>query len=169
MSGDRHLAPLVRRIQMMVARGTIARADDSTKAQSLQVDLLADETHDEVERFHGYGFTSKPHPGAEVVMVFPGGLRSHGIAIGVEDRRYRMTGLADGEVAFHDDLGQSIVLKRDGIHIVTTLDITVEATNVKVIADRVDLGGEGGMAVARVGDTVEGGVITSGSETVFAA
>jgi phage gp45-like len=32
----------------------------------------------------------------------------------VDDRRYRLTGLAKGEVALYDDLGSKIHLQRDG-------------------------------------------------------
>ncbi|SPB16533.1 baseplate assembly protein [Caballeronia novacaledonica] len=109
--------PIVRRVQNMIARGTVALANASTKMQSLQVNLLADETADNVEHFEPYGFTSRPHAGAEVVAVFPDGDRSHAIAVVVADRRYRLTGLADGDVAVHDDKGQSIVLGADGITI----------------------------------------------------
>ena len=157
------------RIKLMVGRGVIAGVDDATKMQNVQVDVLADETHDGVERFQSYGLTSVPHPGAETVVVFAGGLRSHGLAIVVDDRRYRLTGLQGGEVALHDDLGQVVHLTRDGIRIATSKDVTVEAVNVKILADHLDLGGEGGAGVARIGDTVADGVITGGSEKVFAA
>ena len=102
-------------------------------------------------------------------MVFAGGLRSHGLVIAVEDRRYRLRDLKDGEVALYDDLGQVVHLTRDGIRIATSKPLTIAAESVLVEAASIDLGGEGGPAVARVGDTVEGGVITSGSDKVRAA
>ena len=158
---DRFLAPIQRRVQMMLARAVIAGVDDAATAQALQVDLLADETLDGVENFTGYGFTSHPHPGAEAVMASVGGLRSHGIVIAVADRRYRLRGLEAGEVALHDDQGQVILLGRNGIRVTTPHAI--------VDAARIDLAGEGGRAVARVGDKVEGGVIVEGSAKVFSA
>lgn len=157
------------RIRMMIARGTVAGVDDDAQAQSVQIDLLADETHEGVERFQEYGFTSVPHAGAEVIMVAVGGLRSHGIVIAVEDRRYRMKSLKPGEVALYDDLGQSVVLTRDGITVDSPIGVTVTTPLAKVIADHVDLGGEGGRGVARIGDAVANGVITAGSAKVFAA
>lgn len=163
------MSAIERRVRMMIGRGTIGAIDDATKAQSAQIDMLADETHDAVERFQNYGLTSHPHPDAEAMVVFPGGVRSHGIVLGVEDRRYRLKGLATGEVALYDDLGQVVHLTRDGIRIVSATAVTVEAPKVTVIADRVDLGGEGGAGVARIGDAVEGGVITGGSTAVFAS
>ncbi|WP_431477838.1 phage baseplate assembly protein domain-containing protein [Massilia eburnea] len=58
------------------------------------------------------GFTSVPKPGAEGVVVFVGGNRDHGLVIAVEDRRFRLKGLASGEVAIYDDQGQKVHLTR---------------------------------------------------------
>lgn len=165
----RALAPLRRRVQLMIGRAVIAVVDDSTKAQSLQITMLADEVHDGAERFQEYGFTSVPHAGAEGIVAFVGGLRSHGIIIAVEDRRYRLTGLQSGEVALYDDQSQAITLKRDGIRVVSPFKIECEAPHVLVTSDNVELGGTGGKAVARVGDAVSGGIITGGSSKVKAA
>lgn len=176
MSFERAAAGLKRRIDMMLGRATVERTDDAPQAQEMQVELLADELQDGVERFQGYGFTSVPFPGAEAVVAFVGGLRSRGVVIQVEDRRYRLKGLAAGEVAIFDDQEQKIVLKRDGIRIESQFKVEVEAPEVTVTAnsatieaDSVDLGAAGGQPVARVGDTVAGGVITSGSSIVSAA
>lgn len=49
------------------------------------------------------------------MVLFPGGDRSHGMAVIVADRRYRLKGLARGEVAIYDDQGQSVTLTRGGI------------------------------------------------------
>jgi phage baseplate assembly protein V len=167
---DRHQTNATdRRVQLMISRGTIAGVDDAAQAQELQLDLLADETHDGVERFQQYGLTSVPLTDAEVVVAFPGGTRSHGIVLAVEDRRYRLRSMAPGEVALYDDQGQVVHLGRDGIRIASGKPVTIEAERATVIADRVDLGGEGGARVARVGDAVSGGVITGGSTKVFAA
>jgi len=112
---EKMLAPAARRIQNMLARGTVALSNAATKMQSLQVKLLADETLDSIEHFEPYGFTSRPLPGAEVATVFVDGDRSHGLVLVVADRRYRMTGFEEGEMAIHDDQGQSVHLTRGGI------------------------------------------------------
>ena len=166
---QRSLAPLARRMRLMVARAVVRLVNDDTLAQSLQLDLLADESADAVERFQGYGFTSVPHAGAEAVVVFVGGARSHGIIVQVEDRRYRLTGLQPGEVALFDDLGNVVKLGRNGLAITGASKVLVTAPQVTVNSDQVQLGGAGGAAVARVGDSVAGGVITSGSARVSAA
>lgn len=109
------MAPIARRIGNMLARGSVAAVNAAGKMQSLQLRLLADETKDSVEHFEPYGFTSNPKPGAEVLAAFLDGDRSHGIVVVVADRRYRLAGLASGEMAIHDDLGQKVHLTRDGI------------------------------------------------------
>lgn len=165
----RMMKPLADRVRLMVGRAIISAVNDGAKLQTLQVELLADEVQDKVERFQNYGFTSVPFPEAEAVLVFPGGLRSHAICLAVDDRRYRLTGLAEGEVGLYDDQGQVILLKRDGILIETTKPLTVRAESVLLESDSIDLGAAGGQPVARVGDTVAGGVITSGSAKVRSA
>jgi phage baseplate assembly protein V len=171
-------ARMRRSIQNMVGRAILSAIDDSTGIQSLQIEGLADEIHDNVERLQDYGFTSVPLAGAEAAVVFVGGLRSHGLVVAVGDRRYRIKGLKPGEVAVYDDQEQQIVLTRDGIEIRSPKKVTVEAegellvksaAKVTVEAPAVDLGGAGGKAVARVGDPVANGVITAGSAKVKAA
>ncbi len=120
------LVRLLARVQMMVSRGTISRVDDAPKVQELQVELLADETHEAIEHIQPYGLSSHPKPGAEVVMVAVGGIRSAGIVIAAGDRRYRLNGLQEGEVAIHDDQGQKVHLTRDGIVISSAQGITIE-------------------------------------------
>lgn len=182
---NRFVDPLAQRIKLMIGRAVIAAVDDAAQAQALQVELLNDEAHDGVERFAGYGFTSHPHAGAEALVAFVGGLRSHGVVVAVEDRRYRLKGLAAGEVAIFDDLGQKVHLTRDGIVIFSDTKVRIEAPNVEadcdtlavtadtatITADTVNLGGTGGAKVARVGDDVNlaTGKIISGSNKVKAA
>jgi len=171
------------RVRGMVARAIVRLVDDARQAQEVQIELLADESQDAVERFQNYGLTSVPHAGAEALVVFAGGLRSHGVVLAIEDRRYRLTGLQDGEVALFDDLGNVIKLGRDAIAVTAVAKLTVDAPaievtcdtaevtadSVTITADAVDLGGSGGAAVARVGDDVAGGKIISGSSKVKAA
>lgn len=164
------MSDLPNRIRNMVARAVINLINDAQKMQAAQVDLLADETQDDVERFQNYGFTSVPFSGAEGVMLSVGGTRSHGILIAVDDRRYRLTGLPDGEVAVYDDRGQAVHLKRDGIEIRSPDEVVVIAPIVTVEAAEVNLGGEGGAKVARIGDDVDPVThkIISGSDKVKA-
>jgi phage baseplate assembly protein V len=169
---ERATRPLRQRLGGLVARGIVRLVNQTPGVQLLQVGLLAGETRDGVEHVQPYGYTSNPLPGAEpAVVLFPQGDRSHGIAIVVGDRLYRLRPLQSGEVAIYDDQGQKVYLKRNGIEIATTLNVTVQATgnvelnaggNVNVIAAvDVNLGGLGGQPVARVGDRVNVGAGSS--------
>jgi phage baseplate assembly protein V len=172
----RMVAPLARRVQMMVGRAVIAAVNDGAKLQALQIELLADEVQDEAERFQNYGFSGVPRPGAECIVVFPGGLRSHGVVIAADDRASRPTSLQPGDTIHYDDRGQRILLTEDGILVESPVEVRVvapsakvEADSVVILSDDIHLGGTGGARVARIGDTVAGGVITGGSTKVRAA
>ena len=167
---QRLLGPLMQRIQMVVSRAVVTLVDDAPGIQSMQLTGLADEVIEDAERFQDYGFTSVPHPDAEAVVIFPGGLRSHALVVAVGDRRYRLKGLAEGEVAIFDDQGQSIILKRDGIRIDTPFAIEafageafrVTAPTIELIGDVV-VGGEAGQGkpIARHDDTVVAGKVVA--------
>jgi len=111
---EKMLTPLRTRLANLVSRAVLARVDDSAKLQTVQVNVLAEETRDGVERFQNYGFTSVPLEGAEAVVVFVGGRRDHGLALAVDDRRHRLSGLQPGEVAVYSETGAAVVLKADG-------------------------------------------------------
>jgi len=113
---NKMMAPVSRRVGLMVARGVLALVNDALKMQSVQVKLLDGEVR-EMERMQNYGFTSQPHPGAEVAAVFVSGNRDHGLALAIDDRRYRVRNLQAGEVAIYDDLGHVVTLSRTGIMI----------------------------------------------------
>lgn len=109
---SRIMRPLIMRVRLMVAKGVVELVNDSLKAQSLQVSLLADETKDDVERFQEYGFTSTPFVGAEVLFLSVGGNRSHGVAVCVTDRRHRPKDLTEGDVCLFTDKGERVYLDR---------------------------------------------------------
>lgn len=115
MSLSRQLAPLARRLRLLVSRATVARVDDAKKMQEVQIEALAGEVLEAVEHWQGYGLSVHPHPEAEALLLTPDGDRARPIVIACADRRYRLKGLAAGEVALFDDLGQSITLTRAGI------------------------------------------------------
>jgi phage gp45-like len=110
----RALRPIARRVDNMIARATVKKSDDAKKIQELQIGLLAGEVRDEVERFQNYGFTAVPLEGAEAAVIFVGGRRDHGLAIAVDDRRYRIKSLESGEVCVYNHTGAKIVFKANG-------------------------------------------------------
>lgn len=106
------------RLANLFCRGVVRQVDDSKKMQFVQVEVGEDEVR-EVERVQQYGFTAVPQEGAEAAILFVGGRRGHGLVLAVDDRRYRLTGLAAGEVAVYHQDGASVVLKADGSIVLT--------------------------------------------------
>lgn len=126
-------APLRRRVMLLVGRAIVRLSNDAGGLQTCQLGLLAHETREGVERLQEYGFTSRPHDGAEAVAVFVGGNRDHGLVIAIDDRRYRLRELEQGEVALYDDLGQVVRLRRDGsVHVQASAQVVLEAPLVHV-------------------------------------
>jgi len=130
------LDPVKRQIRNSIARGVLNLIDDTTALQRVQIQLMAmpqpdgsmaAEINSDIEVMAHYGFTSVAHPGAEAAYVAVGGVRAHGLVIAIDDRRYRLTGLAAGEVALYDDLGQVVHLTRAGIKVTSPLNIDIEA------------------------------------------
>lgn len=160
MSGTRALAGLARTaaqtVRNAISRAVVALVDDSRKVQEVQVDLLDGETRDKVERVQNYGFTSVPMGGAEAIVIFVGSSRDHGVAVAVDDRRYRLKDLQAGEVAVFTDQGDKIVLKRGG-----TIEITA-STKVSIVSDveisgNLTVNGNGGVTVP-TGDVEAGSI-----------
>jgi phage baseplate assembly protein V len=103
------------RLRRMLMRVVLKLVDDDSKMQAHQVEAYDGLVRDQVERVQNYGFTSVPFPGAEGIGLSIGGSTNHMIVIGIDDRRYRMKGMAGGEVAVYDHLGQSVHLTAEGI------------------------------------------------------
>jgi phage baseplate assembly protein V len=146
---------LGRRVSMLVTRARCALVDDEKKMQQVQVELLADETKDAVERFQQYGFTSHPLNGAEAVSVFLGGGRDHGIVLAIDDRRYRLTKLEKGDVALYTDEGTKIVLGRertitidcDKRHEESSEEVTIKTKTFKVECETLELSASSSITV----------------------
>ncbi len=118
----------------MIARGVLMLVDAGRKLQSVQMRLTAGEVKGGLEHFEPYGFTSHPKAGAEGIVFFLGGDRSHGAVICLSDRRFRLKALEPGEVALYSDEGDSIVFKRGRVVEVTTETYRVNANRYEVIA-----------------------------------
>lgn len=142
------LEPIRRRIALLIGRGVVRLSYDDAGVQRLQLDLLAGETRDKIERFQEYGLSSRPKSGAEAIVLFPNGSREFGLVVAVEDRRFRLKALEEGEVALYTDEGDSIHLKRSG-----NIEITA-ATKVVVKSPAVELG-EGSLESLVNGETFQ--------------
>jgi phage baseplate assembly protein V len=97
------LAPLQRRILLMVSRCIVTAVNDSNDIQSLQIRGAFGVVRDNVERFQDYGITSHPHINSEGFVSFAGGNTAHGLISKIDDRRYRPKNLEAGEVCFYTD------------------------------------------------------------------
>ncbi|TXH32529.1 MAG: phage baseplate assembly protein V [Rhodospirillaceae bacterium] len=100
---SRMMQPLRDRIMLMVFRAVVRLVDDDAGIQRIQVSGLRGETRDKAEHFQPYGWTSVAHPDAEAVVICVGGNRDHPIILMVDDRRYRIRGLKNGELAIYTD------------------------------------------------------------------
>lgn len=142
-AGSRILAPIRRRLAHLVARAVVTLVNDAAKMQTLQLGLLADETLDGAEHWQPYGLTYKPHAGAEALVLAVGGHRAHSVVIACADRRYRLTGLEDGEVALYSDEGDKVHLKRGRVIEVETETFNLKAaTAVNIDTPRLALSGD---------------------------
>lgn len=120
------LEALKTRILNMVARAIIDVAKTEDQGTSLKVDLLADETRDEIELFQQYGFNSIPQKGAEAIALFLAGARDNGVVISTRDSRFTIKEMKPGEVAIFTDEGDKIHLKRNRL-----IEIETETLNIK--------------------------------------
>jgi phage baseplate assembly protein V len=151
----RILRPLGQKLRLLISRAIITAIRDDEGIQLIQVKGLPDEVLDGIERFQNYGFTSVPLPGAEAIVVFVGGARSHGVAIAVDDRRHRKKDMTPGESALHTDEGDYVYLKRGRIiEVFSGGEIKVNAQTITIDgATQVDI--KSAAAVVIEGGTVE--------------
>lgn len=104
-----------RRVMSALARGLVKVVNDSAGIQIMQVKFNPLQTIDNLPRCAEYGFTSNPPEDSDAVVAFAGGDRSNGVVIATGNAKYRMKQLATGEVAIHDNIGQSVYLTASGI------------------------------------------------------
>lgn len=125
---NRMIAPLKRKVNLMLSRGIVARVDDSSGIKRIQGTLLADEVLDNIEVFQEYGFSSRPPRGSEFVMASIGGNREHPICIATMNRDLRVKNLKEGETLIFDKDGNFIHLQDGGnIEIKTSTKVKVDA------------------------------------------
>lgn len=120
--------PTRRRVFNMVRRGVLVVSNSSKKLQSLQVTARKGELLSDLEHMEPYGFTHRPKKGAEAIILCPAGSSSHGLVIVCADRRYRLQGLQEGEIALYTDEGDTFHFKRGREVELTTRKFTVNAS-----------------------------------------
>jgi phage baseplate assembly protein V len=139
---NNQLAPLTKRIKLVVGRCVLDSVKDSTGLQNLKIVIMADEVLDKIERVQEYGFTSYPLAGCEGVAVFTGGNRDNGVVIATDDRRYRPSDLAEGDTCLYNAYGTRVILKNaDGsVEVITDSELKVNAPLVNILSDEINLG-----------------------------
>lgn len=157
------LRPLWRRVQSMVGRGLVTRVDEGEDLLKIQARLFAGELRDRVHVLGHYGFASSPEAGAEAVVVFLGGGRDNGVAVSVDDRRYRPTDLQPGEVRVYSRHGGTVSLMANG-------DVRIHAEGVvrvegnTVVTGKVDASD----TVTSAEDLLAGGDVRDGDAAAIA-
>lgn len=170
-------APITRRVRLLARRAVVKLVYDDPKMQDLQLAIFAGEVRDRVERFQDYGFTSHPHTGAEAIVLALGGSSDHSVAIKVDDRRYRLTALAAGEVALYTDEGDTIVFKRGKIIDISTDTLRINAATLcEINTANMQINASAGVTAATpqllaTGDikdrSASGGATMANARTVF--
>lgn len=107
------MADIIRVLQNLVGRGVVKAARDG-KAQAVDIETIDGLVT--AEYLEPFGFTGRPKPGAEAVILQIGAT-SHPICISTPDRKYRITSLETGDVAIYDSRNHAIILKESGIEI----------------------------------------------------
>jgi phage baseplate assembly protein V len=136
------IAPIKSSVQLMISRGVLTLINDALATQEVQLNMLAGENLGGVERFQEYGFTSVPFPGAEAIFASVAGNRTKGVVLVVGDKRYRLTGMQGGEVALHDDQGQTIIIHRDRIEVTAPTINFIASSQINITTPLVMLNGK---------------------------
>lgn len=137
------------KIFLLIGRGIVTSIDNSKKTQSIQISGMANETISDVERVQEYGLetypftmrfntTTKKWEGsdssnlseAEAVTIFQNGDRGRGLIVCIGDRNYRLTDLAQGEVAIYTFKDKDAGNHR--VHLKNDRTIEIKASSVTI-------------------------------------
>lgn len=107
------IAPLSRRVQLMVSRCKLSLINDTTATQSSQAEFFAGEIVDNAEIWQQFGLTSVAPSGSEGIALFVGGERKNPLIISTENKEHRkkFNQLKEGEVCLYSGSGDSFSLK----------------------------------------------------------
>ena len=98
---DRLIAPLKRRILLMIGRVVIHETIDNDGRLKMKVTALNGEVLGDVEGFQDYGFASRPNKGAEGILNSVMGESARAVIAATEDREARPKDLKGGEAAVY--------------------------------------------------------------------
>lgn len=163
----RLMAPIRRRIQMLVGLGVTNLIDDSKQFQEAQVTLMRDEIRPGMVRLQNFGFSSHPANKALVLTVFPNGDRSQGIILGLEDPTTRPKDLPAGDSIQYDSRGNRAQFRAEQYELIHATKIFIQASEIEItgpttINGDVTINGDltvtGAIQAATVQATAPGGV-----------
>lgn len=119
----------------MVARAIVRMVGDGAGRQTAQLEVTKDELLDDVPRMQNYGFTGVPPAGGtDCVVLFLNGDRNEPIVVAMENQKFRLKGLQNGEVGIYDDLGNVIKLGRNQVDVTAVTKLVATAPIVQVTA-----------------------------------
>lgn len=125
---QRMMAPVTRRLRLMVGRCLLVAVNDGLQRQNVQVRLLSGEVADEIEHYQQAGFTSVPLPGAVGLFLASGGKRSGLAALLLENKEKRLKNLKAGDAAiYHIGEGHHLVLQENGVAVLLCKRFEVRA------------------------------------------
>lgn len=133
---SRAVAPLKRKVLLMVGRAIITAVDDSKNIQELQISILADEVQEGVQHFQNYGFRSNPPKQTEAILLSIGGNRDNPVIIASENRNAKsvLPDLAEGESVWYHHL-EEVYLQWKGKNLEGKADkIKIENENNEIIS-----------------------------------
>jgi phage baseplate assembly protein V len=161
VSQGRLLERMARSVRLSIARGVLRLVNDAAGIQLEQVALLDGEVRSSLERFQHYGFSSVCKPGAERIVLFPGGSRDVGYVVADDDRRYRIRPQAEGEVAiYHLDGETWIKLKNGGeLEVFAGTRVRLNAPTIALEADTITL--DATVAIEMTAPTISGDAATT--------
>lgn len=108
------MSGIIDKLKGVIGKALVDSVDDDNPIQLLKITGVENEVIDGVERVQNYGLTSNPPNGSEVMTVFVGGSRDHGVAVSVDCGKFRVVGLKSGEVCVYSQFGQTILLDENG-------------------------------------------------------
>lgn len=132
MDFDNILEPIREAISGMIARAVI-RSFKNSKGENgplVAVELPGQERHEDVPFMQHYGVASFPPKDSELLLLFPGGCRGAGVAMGSQSKPGDIPQLEEGESCLYSKFGQKVVLKKDGSIVLTPASgktVTVES------------------------------------------
>jgi len=155
---------IVRKIAQMLTLGrSTTPVTDGGKVRTVQAKILTHgDTRDAVPYMLHYGVTSRPHAGADFIVLALDNNPGKSVAIASNDQNYQIS-LVEGEVALHDDSNQKVHITRDGLVIVGLSKVTMTAPVVETSGNLLAGTGASGSFTTPLGATVtvRDGIITN--------